>query len=286
MDNITLKAYGKINIGLDVTGRRADGYHLVKMIMQTVPVYDEVSIEKSEASSAPSISVSTDSPYIPSDERNIAYKAAALMQKMYKTGGAKIHIKKMIPHAAGMAGGSADAAAAIKGINELYDLKLSQKEMDDAALKLGADVPFCLRTGTYLSEGVGEALTRLRDFPPCHILIVNPGIEVSTKWAYEELDRINPSVHPDIDKVIEAIENANPAVAAKSMGNILEAPVIPKHPEIGRIKETLIKNGALGALMSGSGSSVFGIFDDKELLEKANGEVKGEGYVRFSFEFR
>ena len=186
MDQIHLKAFGKINIGLDVTGIREDGYHLVKMIMQTVPLHDEVAVRKTDSE----IRVKTNRPFLPNDERNLAFKAAKLVKETYGIAeGVRIDIGKHIPVAAGMAGGSTDAAAVLKAMNTLFDLKLDAEAMDKLAVKLGADVPFCLREGTYLAEGIGEELTKLPDMPPCFCLLVNPGFGVSTKRSIRELMR-------------------------------------------------------------------------------------------------
>ncbi len=288
MNCIDLNAHAKINIALDVVGKRADGYHLVKMIMQTIPLYDELHFEKTNGP----ILIATDNSNVPTDEKNLAYKAALAFKEKYKIdGGVAINIKKNIPMAAGLAGGSTDAAATLKAMAALYEIEPASSELDELAVSLGADVPFCLRSGTYLSEGVGEILTKLEDFPACYGLLINPGIEVSTKWAYEALDTEiakDPEryMHPDIDKTIEALYKKNLYEAAKFMGNILEIPVLKKYPEIKNIKDTLEENGAIKALMSGSGSSVFAIFDDKVKLQTANKKIKGEDYVRFSFEFR
>lgn len=292
MNCIDINAYGKINIGLDVVGKRSDGYHEVKMIMQTIPLYDELSFEKTEGP----ITINLDNPNVPTDSHNLAFKAAKAFKEKYNIeGGAIINIKKHIPMAAGLAGGSADAAATLKAMATLYNI---EDNLDELAVKLGADVPFCLRTGTYLSEGIGEKLTKLEDFPKCHVLLVNPGIEVSTKWAYDALDEeikncqkepspvTHNSPHPDIDKLIEAIHENDLYKVTKNMGNILEIPVLKKYPEIKNVKEQLENHGAIKALMSGSGSSVFAIFDDEEKCKHAYENVKGEGYVRFSFEFR
>ena len=189
MEQIHLKAFGKINIGLDVTGRRDDGYHLVRMIMQTVDLYDEVSLKKQDAG----ISVKTNKPFIPNDERNLAYKAARVLMDAYNIReGVRIDIGKRIPVAAGMAGGSTDAAAVLKGMNALFSLNIDEETIDAFAVKLGADVPFCLRKGTYLAEGIGEELTKLPDIPPCFCLLVNPGFGVSTKKSTRKLTRSIP----------------------------------------------------------------------------------------------
>ncbi|MBR3245080.1 MAG: 4-(cytidine 5'-diphospho)-2-C-methyl-D-erythritol kinase [Parasporobacterium sp.] len=282
MEQIHLKAFGKINIGLDVTGRRDDGYHLVRMIMQTVDLYDEVSLKKQDAG----ISVKTNKPFIPNDERNLAYKAARVLMDAYNIReGVRIDIGKRIPVAAGMAGGSTDAAAVLKGMNALFSLNIDEETMDAFAVKLGADVPFCLRKGTYLAEGIGEELTKLPDIPPCFCLLVNPGFGVSTKEVYQKIDEIDPLTHPQIDRTIEGLGRKSIEDVALSMGNVLELAVIPDHPEIAEIKEIMMENGALGAMMSGSGPTVFGLFRKEEYLDRAFGAFEGEKYDKFKIKF-
>ena len=274
---VSLKAYGKINIGLDVTGRRPDGYHLVRMIMQTVDVCDVVTVEN--AGTRPEntgkgkpghISISCSKENVPSGEGNIAYRAAEKVMKLCNIGSdVKIDIEKNIPMAAGMAGGSTDAAAVIKGLNELFSLNLSAEKMDEIALSLGADVPFTLRHGTFLSEGIGEVLTELPGVPECSLLVVNPGFEVSTKEIYSALDREESLSHPDIDALISRIEAADLTGMAKAMGNILADVCEKMHPEITALREKMVQMGALGSMMTGSGPTVFGIFADAAEAEKA-----------------
>ena len=282
MDQIRLKAHGKINIGLDVTGKRPDGYHLVRMILQTVDLHDDIVVRRQKEG----IVIKTNRPFIPCDERNLAYKAAkALMDAYDLPGGIRIDIGKRIPVAAGMAGGSTDAAAVLKAMNAIYELQMSQEEMDKIAVKLGADVPFCLRRGTYLAEGIGEELTKLPDMPRCYCLLVNPGFGVSTKQAYEKIDAIPELIHPDIDSVINRLGRKDLEGIASFMGNVLEQAVIPDYPEIQRIKDRLKESGAIGAMMSGSGPTVFGLFDQKEMLDKAFEAFEGEGYGKFKIKF-
>lgn len=282
MNQIYLKAYGKINIGLDVTGRREDGYHLVRMIMQTVGLYDEVVMKKQEAG----ITVKTNKPFVPNDERNLAYKAAkVVMDRFQIQEGVRIDIGKRIPVAAGMAGGSADAAAVLKGMKDLFSLELDDLEMDALAVKLGADVPFCLRHGTYLAEGIGEELTRLPDLPPCFCLLVNPGFGVSTRAVYKKIDELPEIRHPEIDRTIEGLGRKSIEDVALSMGNVLEQAVIPEHPEIQEIKDKMRANGAIGAMMSGSGPTVFGLFREEKFLEAAFRAFEGDRYDKFKIEF-
>lgn len=282
MDQIRLKAYGKINIGLDVTGKRPDGYHLVKMILQTVDLYDDVLVRKIPEG----IQIKTNKPFIPCDERNLAYKAAkAVMEHCGIKEGVRIDIGKRIPVAAGMAGGSTDAAAVLKAMDKMFDLNLSAETMDALAVKLGADVPFCLRRGTYLAEGIGEELTKLPDMPHCFCLLVNPGFGVSTKEAYDRIDEIEDLKHPDIDRVISGLGRKDKWEVASAMGNVLEQAVIPKHPEIEEIKQKMKSLGAFGTMMSGSGPTVFGLFDTEEQQDKAFLAFEGEGYGKFKIKF-
>lgn len=278
MEQACTKAYGKVNIGLDVTGRRDDGYHLVKMILQTVDIYDEVSVRKQEEG----ITVQTNKPFLPTDERNLAYKAAKLLKEEYNIPeGVRIDIGKNIPVAAGMAGGSTDAAAVLKLMNQLFELNLEEDEMDRLAVKLGADVPFCLRKGTYLAEGIGEELTKLPDMPPCYLAIINPHFGISTKWSYEQLDKEADIKHPDIDGIIRAMGIHDLESVSLGMGNVLEKAALEKYPQIQDIKNKLKSAGALGTLMSGSGPTVFGIFADEEGCNRGLDLFKGEEYGRF-----
>lgn len=300
MDTISIKAYGKVNLGLDVTGKRPDGYHLVRMIMQRVDVYDTITVERQthvqteNADPMPfHISLTCDCTDIPADERNLAYKAAAVICRKFKLyGDIRIHIEKRIPVAAGMAGGSADGAAVIEAMDQLFRLQMTQADKDNIALSLGADVPFCLREGTWLAEGIGEKLTRTADLSPCTMVIVKPDISVSTAWAYQALDEYmdqntqnNTVIHPDIEQLVEALKERDITRIAGSMGNILETAVIPAYPVIQDIKDSLIGFGAVGALMSGSGPTVFGIFEDGEKAQNAYSGLRGEKYDKFKVEF-
>lgn len=296
MKQTCMKAYGKVNLGIDVTGIREDGYHLVRMIMQSVDLYDDVTVEvMSHPKSFGQIGLSCDDPRIPADKSNLAYRAAQLICAQYPDAvrDVRIHIgiQKRIPAAAGMGGGSADAAAVIRGMDKCLDLKMSLKEQDSIALRIGADVPFCLRKGTYLAEGIGEKLTKVTDLSPCFMVIVKPDFGVSTPWAYKKLDEwMNTSGtkvnHPDIDRLIRALSERDISSIADSMGNILEPAVIGTYPEIQNIKDSLVEYGAVKALMSGSGPTVFGIFNDAEKAETACSHLGGgKKYGKFKVEF-
>ena len=264
---IKLKAMAKINLGLDVTRKREDGYHEVRMIMQSINMYDQIRLSPLEE---PQIRVKTNVSFLPVNEDNLVYKAAKLLMDEFQVkGGVDIHLEKFIPVAAGMAGGSSDAAAALVGINRLFKLGLSQKELMDRAVNIGADVPYCVMRGTALAEGIGEKLTRITQVPDCFVLIGKPGINVSTKAAYESLQLDKISSHPDIDGMIGDIERGDLLAMTQKMGNVFEPGIIEKYPVIGEIKALMESHGALKAMMSGSGPTVFGIFDNREKMEAA-----------------
>lgn len=276
-----LRALAKINLGLDILRKREDGYHEVRMIMQTIQMYDVLKMKKVKK---PGISLSVNYSYIPSDERNLVYKAAKLLMDEFQVKeGVDICLEKFIPVAAGMAGGSSDAAAAMVGINRLFKLGLSERELMDRAVNIGADVPYCIMRGTALAEGIGEKLTRIAQIPDCFVLIGKPGISVSTKMAYESLQLDKISSHPDIDGMIRDIENGDLLTMTEKMGNVFEPGIIEKYPVIGEIKDLMEDNGALKAMMSGSGPTVFGIFDDREKMEAAAAVLRESGLAKTVF---
>lgn len=267
MNSITVKAYAKINIGLDVLGKRPDGYHDVSMIMQSVDLHDTVTIRKTRFKS---ITVDTNLYFLPTDRRNLAYKAVEVFDGHHPIRcGLNIFINKRIPVAAGLAGGSTDAAAVLTGLNKMFQAGLSPEELMKLGVRIGADVPYCLLMGTALSEGIGEILKPIKPLPDCHILLVKPNISVSTKYVYENL-RLNDSIrHPDIPAMIEAIEESDLYRLASLMENILETITIKEYPIIGGIKEKMKDLNALASVMSGSGPTVFGIFDSRQKAENA-----------------
>ena len=268
-----LRALAKINLGLDVVGKRADGYHEVRMIMQTIQMYDVLEIQKKEE---PGISLTTNIPYVPTDERNLVYKAAKmLMDEFHVKEGLSMNLEKFIPVAAGMAGGSSDAAAAFVGVNRLFGLGLSENDLMKRAVKVGADVPYCVMRGTALAEGIGEKLTRLPRLPHCYVLVGKPGVNVSTKAAYESLRLDDPAmVHPDIDGMAQAIRQNDLEGVISRMGNSFEPEIIRKYPVIQEIKDLMEAGGARKAMMSGSGPTVFGIFYEKEKMEQAAAAIR------------
>lgn len=262
-----LRALAKINLGLDILRKREDGYHEVRMIMQTIQMYDLLEIHRKKT---PGISLTTNLPYIPTDERNLVYKAAKLLMDEFQIEeGLTMKLDKSIPVAAGMAGGSSDAAAAFVGVNRLFRLGLTEKQLMERAVKVGADVPYCIMRGTALAEGIGEKLTWIPQMPECYVLIGKPAVTVSTKMAYETLKLQEISHHPDIDGMLQDISNGDLSSMVSKMGNVFEPGIIGKYPVIQEIKDFMEANGALKAMMSGSGPTVFGIFDDAEKLEAA-----------------
>lgn len=272
--HLGLKAYGKINLALDVLRKKEDGYHEVRMIMQTVQVYDKIDLIRSER---PGIRLSTNLYYLPDNENNLGYRAARLLMNEFGIGeGLEIRIRKFIPVAAGMAGGSSDAAAVLFGVNKMFSLGLSMEQLMERGVKLGADVPYCVMRGTALSEGIGEILTPLPPVPQCQVLIARPPISVSTKWVYENLNVAarRQDEHPDVDRVRRAIKEADLYGIAGNMGNILETVTIPAHPVIQELKEEMKRLGAINALMSGSGPTVFGLFVNPAAAETAYEELR------------
>lgn len=272
MDRLELKALGKINLGLDVLGRRENGYHDVRMVMQTVYLYDRIIMKKSKT---PGIRLETNLYYLPVNENNLAYQAAQmLMDEFHIEEGVSIQLDKHIPVAAGMAGGSSNAAVVLFGMNRMFSLGLSQKELMERGVKLGADVPYCIMRGTVLAEGIGEILTPLSPMPKCYVLIAKPAISVSTKMVYEKLDSHEIEDHPDIDGILAGLKAGDLKKVAGSMGNVLERVTVDAYPVIDQIKKMMIKEGALNAMMSGSGPTVFGIFEEKATARKAADAIR------------
>ncbi len=267
MREIKLKAMAKINLGLDVLRKREDGYHELRMIMQTVRLFDRIQLTVTET---PGIRVKTNLSFLPVDEGNLVYRAAKLlMDEAQVKKGFFIHLEKHIPVAAGMAGGSSDAAAVLVGVNRLFHMGFTLEELMERGVRLGADVPYCILRGTALAEGIGEKLTALPAPPPCHVLIAKPKVHVSTKFVYGNLKAHELMEHPDIDGQIQALRDGDLYRMAELMGNVLETVTIPAYPVVQEIKDIMKKQGAVNAMMSGSGPTVFGLFDDKTKARKA-----------------
>ncbi|EQB89336.1 4-diphosphocytidyl-2-C-methyl-D-erythritol kinase [Clostridium punense] len=268
-----LKAYGKINISLDVIGKREDGYHLLRMIMQTVDIYDELTFEPCEEG----IHITCDKEGVPTDKRNLVYKAIELFKNTYEIqGGIKVHINKNIPMEAGMAGGSTDAATALKAMRDLYKPEVSNQELMDLGVKIGADVPYCILGGTALCEGIGEVITPLKPFKNKVLLVVKPNFGVSTVSVYKAFNIKEVKDHPDTEGLITAMEKEDVSYVAENMMNLLEEVTIKKNEEIQEIKAFMVEEGSLGAMMTGSGPTVFGFFESKDKAEKCYEKLKGK----------
>ncbi|MFA9463584.1 MAG: 4-(cytidine 5'-diphospho)-2-C-methyl-D-erythritol kinase [Velocimicrobium sp.] len=267
MKRVHLKAYAKINLGLDVIRKREDNYHEVRMIMQTIDLYDKLTLKVMDEDT---IVIKTNLSFLPTNENNLVYKAVKLLKDEFKIKrGIFINLEKHIPVAAGMAGGSSDCAAALKGMNKLFCLNLTTAQLMKRGVALGADVPYCILGGTALSEGIGEQLTPLSPMPPCHVLIVKPSMHVSTKFVYENLDIPSLTHHPDIDGMIHAIDEKDINGVSSRLENVLETVTAKEYLVIEELKHLIKDSGALGAIMSGSGPTIFGLFDNLALAERA-----------------
>ena len=274
MRELKLKAKAKINLGLDVVRKREDGYHEVRMIMQMINLYDKITLRKK---TEPGITVTTNLAYLPVNEDNLVYRAAKLLMDEFQVdGGLEIELQKYIPVAAGMAGGSTDAAAVMVGVNRIFQLGLNKKQLIERGVKIGADVPFCIMRGTALAEGIGEELTPLPAMPHCSLVIAKPKIHVSTKFVYGNLKVKELTEHPDIDGQVQALRENNLEQLVARMGNVLETVTIPAYPVIDEIKHTMMKYGAMGAMMSGSGPTVFGIFEKEDKAQEVCRLLKKE----------
>ncbi len=281
MDKIGLKAYGKINLSLDVVRKREDGYHDVKMIMQTVQMYDYIQIFKSREKG---IRLQTNLSFLPTNENNHIYKAAKmLMDEFGIDEGVDIKLDKFIPVAAGMGGGSSDAATVLVGMNKMFRLGLKKHELMKRGVEIGADVPYCVLRGTCLAEGIGEKITTLTPMPDCYVVVIKPGISVSTRTIYEKLDADKLTHHPDVDGMVQALKSRDLYAIAPKMENVLENVTISLYPVIQQIKDSLIADGAINAMMSGSGPTVFGLYEDKNIAERALQNIKKAGIAKQVF---
>lgn len=267
-----IKAYAKINISLDIVGKReSDGYHLLRMIMQNIDLYDEVSVVKQ----AEGITLTCNKSYVPTDSRNLAYKAAMLFKERYDINeGVHIDIIKNIPVSAGLAGGSTDGAAVLKIMNKIFDINASDEELMEIGLQLGADIPYCIKGGTALCEGIGEELTSLKPFKDKIVVLVKPGFGVSTKEVYKAFNLEKVRIHPKTEELIEAMQRDDLYYVANNMKNLLENVTLRKHNVLIKIKEDMNRYGAVGSMMSGSGPSVFAFFDDMLKAQKCYEKMK------------
>ncbi|MBO4266121.1 MAG: 4-(cytidine 5'-diphospho)-2-C-methyl-D-erythritol kinase [Lachnospiraceae bacterium] len=265
-----IRSYAKINIGLDVIRRLENGYHEVRMIMQSLGLCDKLIIEKTDD---PGIVINVNDASLPVNEDNLIYKAAKLLIDEFDLpGGLDVELIKNIPIAAGLAGGSGNAAAVMKAVNSLYDLGLSVEDLMKRSVKIGADVPFCIMGGCAISEGIGEVLTPIPSIPKCSILLAKPSVSVSTAYVYNNL-KLDEVDHPDIDAIIAGIKAGDIKGITDNMGNVLETVTGRQYPVIGRIEQIMKECGALGAMMSGSGPTVFGIFNTAEAAAGARDEL-------------
>lgn len=267
MNELKLKAMAKINLGLDVLRKRPDGYHDLRMVMQTVRIFDRITLRKK---AEPGIRVSTNLNFLPVNEDNLVYKAAhLLMSEFHISQGIEIDLQKYIPVAAGLAGGSSDAAAVLVGVNKMFRLGLSMEDLMERGVKIGADVPYCVMRGTALAEGIGEILTPLPAPADAYVVLAKPPIHVSTGFVYGNLKADQLKEHPDIDGQVQALKDGDLEKVVSLMGNVLETVTVPAYPVIDEIKNCMKQAGALDAMMSGSGPTVFGIFDDQKKAQKA-----------------
>lgn len=290
MKEISVKALAKINLGLDVVRKREDGYHEVRMVMQTIHLFDRLEIIRnfsgkdsanSSGNRAGDITITTNLPFLPTNENNLVYKAAGLLKEEFQIRDSiHVNLHKHIPVAAGMAGGSTDAAAVLYGMNRIFDLGLSKEELMKRGVKIGADVPYCVMRGTALAEGIGEELTALPPMVKCPVLIAKPQISVSTKFVYENLKLNEKTVHPDIDRLVADIRAKDLHAIASDMGNVLETVTIPNYPVIADIKAHMLEHGALNSMMSGSGPTVFGLFENEEAAAEAYEAMRESGLAK------
>ena len=279
-----VKALAKINLGLDVIRKREDGYHEVRMIMQTIQMYDVLHLYKA---ARPGIRLHTNLPYIPTDERNLVYKAAQLlMDEFHIRRGLRIDLQKFIPVSAGMAGGSSDAAATLVAVNRLFHLRLTKRELMQRGLAIGADVPYCVMRGTALAEGIGEKLTMLPAAPDCYVLVGKPALNVSTRQAYESLRLSEITGHPDIYALAQAIRDNDLSAMIPHMKHVFEPGLTRENPVIGQIKDLMLENGAFHAMMSGSGPTVFGLFTSWETQQKAANALRESQLAKTVFATR
>jgi 4-diphosphocytidyl-2-C-methyl-D-erythritol kinase len=261
---VTVEANAKINLTLDILGKRPDGFHEVAMVMQTIGLHDTLVMEKTERDIELSINV----PWLKADEKNLAWRAAELIRQEYGLeGGVRIELTKRIPVAAGLAGGSADAAAVLKGMNDLYGLQLDEEKLCELGARLGSDIPFCIMGGTMLATGRGEVLTRLSDMPETWVVLAKPRISVSTAWAYQNYDEQGAERHPDNEAIKQAIDRGNRKAVAGLLCNVLESVTIKKYDVIAEYKQMMLDKGAMASMMSGSGPTVFGLAKSREQAE-------------------
>ena len=278
MEKIELKAYGKINLGLDVIRKRPDGYHDLDMIMQMVDVYDDIVITKNKTGK---IEVKTDTTVLSNGKDNLAYMAAKMLMDEFKIkDGVNIYINKRIPIAGGMAGGSSDCATTLMGINQLFELGLSKEELMERGVKLGADVPYCVLGGTAIARGIGEVLTPHPAPSDCHVIIAKTPVSVSTAYVYGHIKPLEITKRPDIEAMAQSIKDGDLKKMASLIYNVMEDVTVGEYPIISEIKQVMLDNGALNSIMSGSGPTVFGLFDDKEKAQQCVKTLEEKGLTQ------
>jgi len=267
------KAPAKINLMLDVLRKREDGYHEVEMVMTMVDLADRLEMEELPRDT---IIISSQAGYIPLDEKNLAFQAAKLIKERYDVRkGVYIHLDKKIPVAAGLAGGSSDAAATLRGLNRLWGLHISDKELQTLGAELGSDVPFCVTGGTAIATGRGERLEHIANPPQCWVVLAKPPINVSTADVYGRLRANRIDKHPSLSDMRRAIEQQSFTGICGALGNVLEDVTLPMHPEVQQLKEAMIRLGADGVLMSGSGPTVFGLVSRESKIARIYNGLRG-----------
>ena len=281
MRSVTLRAYAKINLSLDVTGKREDGYHLLRSVFQGISLYDDVQVIRDIGT--PGITITCNLSYIPTDERNIVHKVATAFFRAAEIAdySVAIDLNKTIPSGAGLGGGSADGAAVFSALCRLYEVPFTTEQATAILTPLGADIPFFLHSGTMLAEGIGEILSPLPPLKDCYIVIAKPKAGANTKQIYETLAQVGIPAHPDTENVIKALETGDLALLGRSTGNVLEYATIPLCPPVQTLKDAFKAEQALVTLMSGSGSSVFGIFETEKAARKAMRTLQKETRTLF-----
>lgn len=273
-----IKAYAKINVLLDVVGKKENGYHLLEMIMQSIDLYDLIDVNKIEKG----INIKCNKSYIPVNNKNIAYKAAELFMNTYGINeGVSINIYKNIPTSAGLGGGSSDGAAVLKAMREIFNVNISDKELEELGVKIGADVPFCINGGTAFCEGIGEIITPIKKFENKILVVVKPKFGVSTKWVYSEYDNLRNVKKPETEKILKAVKDGDVKAVSLNMANVLEEVTTSKYEIISRIKKDMIRFGAVGSMMSGSGPSVFAFFEDSLSAQRCFEKMKENYHETF-----
>lgn len=266
MEKLTINTRAKINLTLDIINKREDGYHNLNMIMQSIDLFDTIHFQKIDEG----ITLSCNHKYMPTDNNNIIYRAASLLKEKYDVSqGVKIELIKKIPIQAGLGGGSSNAAGTLRALNELWELSIDDKELLELSCELGADVPFCIMEGTALAEGIGEILTPVRDLPRFYVLLVKPPVGISTPWAYSKININDIKIRPDSKRMIEAINTGDRNGILKNIGNVFEKFIFPHYPELNEIKREMAEVGALAQLMSGSGPTIFGLYQDENTAREA-----------------